>query len=197
MSPTHRQCSQTPSADPRRRQTIQRRKRSHKTQTQNRRATRFEDRHRQGSARCGGSGWELVNPATVRTRQRRAGLLAFSSSCELTRHGSDVASRRRSTRCNGCASGTRGAAEARQILSIRFVDESVRTLLRGTPLTAFLRKGFRCCRCVDTHCVSKHQGIMSAHCAKRWSAHRSHECGIAEIPPFTHARLQVPGADIG
>ena len=24
-------------------------------------------------------------------------------------------------------------------------------------LTAFLRKGFRCCRCVDMHCVSKHQ----------------------------------------
>ena len=85
-----------------------------------------------------------LNPATVRTRQRRAGL--------LTRHASDVASRHRSTRCNVCASGTRGAAEARQILSIRFVDESVRPLLRGTPLTAFVRKGFRCCRCVDTHC---------------------------------------------
>ena len=97
--------------------------------------------------------WELVNPATVRTRQRRAGLLAFFSSCELTRHGSDVASRRRSTRCNGCASGTLGAAEARQILSIRFVDESVRTILRGAPLTAFVTKGFRCCRCVDLHCA--------------------------------------------
>ena len=96
-----------------------------------------------------------MKSATLRTRQRRAGLLAFSSSCELTRHGSDVASRRRSTRCNGCASGTPGAAEARQILSVRFFDESVRTLR-----DVFLRKGFRCCRCVDMHCVSEHQGTM-------------------------------------
>ena len=132
-----------------------------------------------------------LNPATVRTRQRRAGLLAFSSSCELTRHGSDVASRRRSTRCNGCASGTpgsgRGSSDPLHQVRRR-VSQNAPSRDAADRISQKVVSLLQVCGHALRFQASRYHAML-AHCAKRWSTHRSPECGIAGDPTIYKCQI--------